>query len=252
MENTQSDSPSDQEKWEAEKAFRHREITIKEQEQINRQTELKLKVDEQKSSTWRNPVFVALIGAVAAAAGNALISLNNGIAQRNLEKEKSEQTRILEMIKTGDPDKAAENLGFLVNAGLISDSILKRKIIVFLAERQTGTGPALASESKILESPVINNARIYLLSGNANKSRGFDSLRNELIVAGFSVVGARSIIDEGRPDQPEVRYFSESDQSQAEKIAKFMQSKLSIKSLNARFYKDLKVKPGYMEIWLGR
>ena len=147
LETIKSDSPSEREKWEAEKAFRHREIAIKERELTNRETELKLKVDEQKSSTWRNPVFVALIGALAAAGGNAYISFNNGIAQRSLEKERSEQTRILEMIKTGDPDKAAENLDFLLSAGLISDPSLKDSLRVFLAEREAGSGPALAAES---------------------------------------------------------------------------------------------------------
>ena len=47
------------------------------------------------------------------------------------------------MIKTGDPDSAAANLRFLLEAGLIVDSALKPSIGRFLERREPGRGPAL-------------------------------------------------------------------------------------------------------------
>jgi V8-like Glu-specific endopeptidase len=139
--------PSDREKWETDKTFREREIAVKEREQANREAELDLKRKEQASSGWRNPLVVAIIAATLAAVGNAVVSVVNGNLQRRLENEKSEQTRILEMIKTGDPDKAATNLEFLLEAGLISDSELQAKLREFLTQRKPGSGPTLPTQT---------------------------------------------------------------------------------------------------------
>src|SRR5262249_44334972 len=62
---------------------------------------------------------------------------------RGLEEGKAEAARILEMIKTGDPEKAADNLKFLLDAGLISDADRRKNIQNFLAHRPAGKGPAL-------------------------------------------------------------------------------------------------------------
>jgi hypothetical protein len=106
------------EKWEAERTFREREISIKEREQAIKEAELTLKKEEHAISQWRNPLVVAIFAAAVAASGNAVVAFTNGAFQRQLESQKSEQARILEMIKTGDADKAAENLRFLLDAGL--------------------------------------------------------------------------------------------------------------------------------------
>src|SRR5712692_215741 len=104
----------DREKWDIERGFRERELAIKE-------GELELHHKEQAGSGWRNPLVVAILAATAAAAGNAVVVVVNGRLQCDLESQKSEQTRILEMIRTGDPDKAADNLEFLLKTGLIDD-----------------------------------------------------------------------------------------------------------------------------------
>lgn len=87
------------------------------------------------------------MAATVAAIGNAAVTVVNGILQRQLEDEKSEQTRILEMIKTGDPDKAANNLEFLLKAGLISDPARQAKLREFLATREPGSGPTLPPQT---------------------------------------------------------------------------------------------------------
>jgi hypothetical protein len=45
-----------------------------------------------------------------------------------LEEAKAEAVRILEVIRTDNPDKAATNLKFLVDAGLISDDARRASI----------------------------------------------------------------------------------------------------------------------------
>jgi hypothetical protein len=133
-------SSLDREKWEAEKNFREREIAIKE-------AELELQRKDQAGSGWRNPLVVAILAATAAAAGNAVVAVVNGRLERDLESERSEQTRILEMIKTGDPDKAADNLDFLLKAGLIEDAGQAQRIQHFLNSRAPGSGPSLPTAS---------------------------------------------------------------------------------------------------------
>ncbi len=128
--------PSERDKWEKELSFKERELLLKE-------GELDLKKKEHSVSGWKSPVVVAILAATVAALGNALVSMTNGKLQRELEDQKSEQARILEMIKTGDPDKAAENLKFLLDAGLISNPEIAAKLGTFLSKRQPGSGPTL-------------------------------------------------------------------------------------------------------------
>src|SRR5262245_1520933 len=131
----------EREKWLAEYELKEREIALKER--------------EASRSRWSSPLVLAIFAAAAAGIGNAAAIWLTGVQQRQLEAEKSEQVRsieeakaeaarILEVIKTGnDPDKAAANLKFLLDAGLISDTPRRLSIQVFLDTRQAGQGPAL-------------------------------------------------------------------------------------------------------------
>lgn len=110
-----------------------------------REQELELKRKDQSRAGWSNPLVVAIFAAAIAAGGNAVVSIVNGIQQRGIEDRKSEQARVLEMIKTGDTEKAAENLRFLLDAGLIDNEERAGKVKAFLDARQPGTGPALPS-----------------------------------------------------------------------------------------------------------
>jgi len=162
-----SDTDFEREKWHADVELRQRELALKEREQANRDADIALKQREQATSAWRSPIVVAIFAAAVAAAGNAAVSVINGVQQRNLdtakhnaelaletlrakstialENNKAEATRILEMIKTGDPDKAASNLEFLLRSGLVTDSSLANRLADYLSSRKPGTGPALPS-----------------------------------------------------------------------------------------------------------
>jgi hypothetical protein len=134
----------EREKWLGEYELRKRELAIKER--------------DESRSRWSSPLVLAVLAAATAALGNAAAIWLNGIEQRNLETTKTEQARILEeskaeavrileVIKTGNnSDKAAINLKFLLDAGLISDADRRKNIEKFLVSRAAGEGPALPSQ----------------------------------------------------------------------------------------------------------
>lgn len=134
----------EREKWAADLRLREREFDL-------RQAELELKRAEQRQSRWRSPLTVAVFAAALAAAGNAVVAFVNGSNQRELEDSKAESERILEMIKTGDPDSAADNLQFLLDSGLIVDQTRVEKLASYLTNRGAGTGPALPAGGITIE-----------------------------------------------------------------------------------------------------
>ena len=138
----------ERDKWEAEKSFRAREIAVKEREQATKESALDLQKKDQAASQWRSPLIVAILAAAVAAAGNAVVAFTNGTFQRQLEAQKSEQARILEMIKTGDPDKAAENIQFLLDAWLIAEPDTRTKLSDYLSKRTKGSGPSLPASTE--------------------------------------------------------------------------------------------------------
>lgn len=143
-----SKSTLDERKWAADCTFREKELLLKEREQAAKDAEIELREKEHAVSRWTNPLVVGVWVAAVAAGGNAVVAYSNGASERELESERSEHARILEMIKTGSPDKAAENLQFLIDAGLLEDKNVHDKVVAFLANRKTGSGPALPSTSQ--------------------------------------------------------------------------------------------------------
>jgi hypothetical protein len=149
-----NDPEFDREKWQADIRLREREIAVKEREQDIKDREVQAKIDEQNRSRWTNPLVLAVMAAALAAAGNAGVAVINGILQRPIEEErassqnaleeaKGESARILEVIKTNDPDKAAVNLNFLLETGLITNKERRESLTAFLKRRRPGQGPAL-------------------------------------------------------------------------------------------------------------
>lgn len=139
----------EREKWAKENEFRERDITLREAQHLLQEKELVLKEREHASSAWRSPLIVAILAGSVAALGNGGVAYYNGMQQRALEQEKSEQARILEMLKTGDPDKAAANLKFLVDGGLISNESLASGLREYLSTRSQGEGAALAGDGPV-------------------------------------------------------------------------------------------------------
>jgi hypothetical protein len=150
--------PSEREKWEADVRLREREIAVREREAA-------AKAEELRRSRWREPIVLAVLAAALAAGGNAVVAVINGNLQRaaderhsiaenklqtakgseerQLEEGKAEAARILEVVKTNNPDKAAENLKFLLETGLLTDPARRASMEKYLASRRSGTGVVL-------------------------------------------------------------------------------------------------------------
>jgi hypothetical protein len=144
----------EREKWAADVAMRQRELEIKEREQRRLDAESSSRLEEMRRSRWSSPLVLAVLGAGLAALGSGVATWLNGLEQRKLETTRSEATleveefradsaRLLQMIGTNDPDKAAINLQFLLDAGLIKSKNTKERLITFLKKRQPGQGPTL-------------------------------------------------------------------------------------------------------------
>lgn len=117
------------EQWRTDVALRERELDLKER--------------ESRQGRWANPLTFAIFAAAVAAAGNGLVTWMNDRAQRDLEERKAEAARILEVVKTGDPDKAAKNLQFLIDTGLIADPERLAAMKAYLTTRKPGEGPVV-------------------------------------------------------------------------------------------------------------
>jgi hypothetical protein len=134
---------------ELEQQARERELQL-------RSEELELRRTEQVRAQWRNPLFLGLIAAVIGLIGNMLVTFLSGINERQKTKREFEQTLtlesnkhrsalILEAIKTGDPDTAATNLKFFMEAYLLTDP--DEKLATYLKERKPGTGGFLPPQT---------------------------------------------------------------------------------------------------------
>jgi hypothetical protein len=139
----------EREKWDAELRLREREIALKERE-ANR-------------SPWWNPLIIAIYAATIAALGNAAVAWVSGIEQRGIENQKAEAARIVEVIKTNNVDKAAKNLQFLIDSGLISDPVLREKLVAFLQTRKPGQGPELPAPFPSPEVPSQGGGFVCLV-----------------------------------------------------------------------------------------
>jgi hypothetical protein len=146
---------SEREKWQAECAFREREVALAEAANTLKAEELKLKQRDQERSRWSSPLLITIGAATIAAVANFGIAWWNGVQQREvertsgenqiaLEERKAEQARILQMIAVNNPDLAAQNLAFLVQTRLIQDSGRRAGIVRYLLQRTPGTGASVA------------------------------------------------------------------------------------------------------------
>jgi hypothetical protein len=198
-------------------------------------------------------VKTALVGGVFALLGAIGGASITGWSQVELAKQKFNSDLVLKALESSSPEQRLETLRLLVETNLLKDSDIKQGVREYATAREKN--PSVIPQvvpSQSFEPPVISNPRIYLLTGNKSKESLFAPYRQELEAANFKVLGEKTIQDEGRPAKEEVRYFYSEDRAQAEKIAEVVKFKLSIQELPVKLYSDLKVRPGYIEIWFGK
>jgi len=134
----------ERQKWSADVELRKAGLEVSRQEQATKQGELELKRAELARSKWNSPLVVGIMAAALAGVANAAVTGINDYLQRTTEREKSEDGRILEMIKTGDTKTAANNLQFLADTGLITAPDRLKRLKDYLASHPN-SGPVLPS-----------------------------------------------------------------------------------------------------------
>ncbi len=102
-----------------------------------------------------SPILIAVWTAAVAAIGNGMVSAFNGWQTRQIETERAQSAVILEVVKTNSPDKAANNLAFLVEIGVISEEQAGERLRKYLKTRVAGQGPSLSDPNATGDS---NNA----------------------------------------------------------------------------------------------
>jgi hypothetical protein len=141
------DAGPEQQRWQADLRLRERELDIKEraaaQDAAQKVREFDAKLADQRWARWTNPLVLAIFAAALAALGNAWLERTRSEGQLLIENSKAEAARILEVIKTADPEKAAVNLAFLLDAGLIADDARRAALKTFLDNRKPGEGPSI-------------------------------------------------------------------------------------------------------------
>jgi hypothetical protein len=145
--------PSEREKWDAEQFWHQAELSLRREELESRQGEL-------ARSRWTHPLVVVIIGGCLTALFGMLTTYWNNQASQAQETARAEAARILEVVKTGDPDTAAKNLQFLASVGLVTDERVSQKLRDYIINRLPGQGISLpqsnngpkAAESKSSEA----------------------------------------------------------------------------------------------------
>jgi hypothetical protein len=155
-------------------------------ERFRVQNELEIKRLEFRRAPLRDPLILALCGAIVALLGNASVAYFNGKAQRELERAKAQANLILESVQTdGDREAAARNLYFLVESGLVDDPMLTERIfrmgahsVPTLPSRHAGlditslrANPSLRSLLVLANGAVVHGQR-YFLEGDFQEENG--------------------------------------------------------------------------------
>lgn len=126
--------------------------------------ELEIKRSESARLQWRNPIVVAVTAAAIAGAANLVAAQINGDKQAALEEYKSEQSLVLQSIKTDDVKASAANLKFLVETQLLRDSKRRKAINEYLTKINQGKvdGPVLPSGgTSAISSPAASTQPHY-------------------------------------------------------------------------------------------
>ena len=199
----------------------------------------------------RGPLVAGLF-AVAGALGGAGIT---GWSQVQLAKQKFNSDLVLKALESAEPAQRLESLRLLVETNLLQDPDIQKGVRDYAKARESKpeTIPqVIPGQTPALAAPVVADARVFLLAGTEQKRLLFASYKSELEGAGYRVLDSRVLNDQGRPKEPEIRYFHVEDTRQAEAIAEFVRFKLDDKTVIAKMYRDASARPGYIEVWFGK
>jgi len=114
-------------RFEVETELKYRELAV---------AEKRLKADNRRN------ILISALVPIAVTLMTGVPAYLNAANQQALQRAAFEAQLITDSVRTGDPDQAAVNLGFLVRSGLLAGETGER-VAQYLAERQPGTGRML-------------------------------------------------------------------------------------------------------------
>ncbi|MFZ3326658.1 MAG: hypothetical protein WA231_12510 [Methylocella sp.] len=153
------DSAFERQKWDDEVRLRNREFEIR-----DREAQAAIRAQET------NPLVLALLSATLAGVGNLAVAWKTGADQlalakdknteeKAIEETKAESARILVVVKASDPDRAAQNLTFLLDSWLITTQDRRDKLAAYLAKRKGGQGVSIQEASAGLTSQAPSESK---------------------------------------------------------------------------------------------
>lgn len=201
-------------------------------------------------------LITGILALLTAVLGTLVKGCSDDNTANKLASQKLYSDMILKTLEPADPMARLHGLQLLIATNLIHDDNISNgveryaKAMATTPERIPQT--AVAGATPALGTPMTNNARIYLLTGNPKNTAALAELRQPIEKAGFPILNARYLNDPGRPSYGEVRYFFSVDKPQAKRLAEFLRVQLNQPKLVDSLYQDLRVSPGYLEIWTGK
>ncbi len=141
----------------------------------------------------------------------------------------------------------------MLDANLIQDRRIRAGLAKYFEKNRNNPAaiPQIGGPAQ-LSSPVVSDARVFLLAGTTAKKDAFQGMADEFARAGFAVVGDRVLDDETRPLEPEVRYYNAADSAQATALATFLSARLRDPSIKAQLCRNpTPIRSGYIELWAG-
>lgn len=144
-------------------------------------------VQESRRLRWSSPLFIALLGGIAALAGNAFVGFKNVEA----EKVKSDANLVIEAIKTGgNAEKAGQNLMLIATAHLLNDPAKQTAILDALAR---GIAPAASGPPALSGAPWVS--RVFPTSNTVEVLEPEFRQSLEAFLAALKKAGATVVIN---------------------------------------------------------
>lgn len=206
------------------------------------------------SEGTQSAITTVLVTGLLALFGTIGGGIIKGYWDKQLADQKLNSSLVMKALESDSASERLASLEFMVQTKLIKDEDIEKAVTSYIDDKKASPEqiPQIKTETPKLSTPTIDNARIYLLAGTEEKSKLFSQYTQELVSAGFNIIGSKKHQDSGRPDEPEIRYFYKSDEKQARHLAEYVAFKMQYPAILAKYYEDPRVNPGYLEIWFGR
>ena len=131
-------------------------------------------------------LVLAMLGATIAALGNAVVAVYNGYSARQLEQNKADADRVLEIVKSHDPATVSSQLIFLADVGLLKDPSIISPLRMWAFKNQIsllsepGYSPRQRRVLEMLQQGSVASAQVELQALKADVEGELVSLQREL------------------------------------------------------------------------